>query len=96
LLQIHQGLADICQSIVELSRNLFDIEVWQHYRGPGYRDFETYCEEVLGINRAKIEGLSLLRDEPLPRPKKAGPPELFAWFFNAIEILVKTETGRGR
>src|SRR5713226_6778036 len=44
LLQIHQGLADVCQSLVELSRNLFDIEAWQHYRDAGYESFETYCE----------------------------------------------------
>jgi hypothetical protein len=41
LLQIHQGLADVCQSLVELSRKLFDIEAWQHYRASGYESFEN-------------------------------------------------------
>ena len=96
LLQTYQGLADICQSLVDLSRNLFDIEAWQHYRGSGHESFEGYCEKMLGVPASKIHGLKLIKDQPLPRPKKAGPAELFAWFFNAIENLVTSETGNGR
>ena len=33
---------------------------------------------------------------PMQRPKKAGPAELIAWFFNTIEKLVTSETGHGR
>lgn len=87
LLQIHQCLADICQSLVELSRNLFDIEAWQHYRGSGHQSFENYCVEMLEIPAPKIRGLILLKDRPLPRPRKAGPAELFSWLFDAVEIL---------
>src|SRR5215467_12087454 len=57
LLQIHMGLADICQSLVELSRNLFDIEAWQHYRDSGYTTFEKYCEGALGVPATKIQRL---------------------------------------
>lgn len=96
LLQIHQGLGDICQSLVDLSRNLFDIDAWQHYRDAGYDRFESYCVELLGIPASKIQGLKLLKDQPLPRPKTAGPAELFAWFFDAIEILVASKTERDR
>jgi hypothetical protein len=96
LLQTYQGLADICQSLVDLSRNLFDIEAWQHYRESGYESFEGYCEKMLGVPASKIHGLKLIKDQPLPRPKKAGPAELFAWLFNAIESLVTSETGRAR
>jgi hypothetical protein len=96
LLQINQGLADICQSLVDLSRNLFDIEAWQHYREPGYESFEQYCEKMLGIPASKIHGLKVIKDQPLPRPKKAGPGELFAWFFDVIENLVTSGTGHGR
>jgi hypothetical protein len=96
LLQIHQGLTDICQSLVNLSRNLFDIEAWQHYREPGYESFEQYCEKMLGVPTSKMQGLKMIKDRPLPRPRKAGPAELFAWFFKAIEMLVASESGHCR
>jgi hypothetical protein len=87
LLQLYRGLEDICQSLVELSRNLFDIEAWQHYRNSGYETFESYCVEALGIPASKIQGLMLVKDQCLPRPKKAGPAELFSWLYNVIELL---------
>jgi hypothetical protein len=93
LLRIHLALAQVCQSLVELSRNLFDVEVWQHYRNSGHENFDTYCVEILGIPASKTQGLKLLKDQPLPRPKKAGPTELFSWLFNAAEILTHS---RGR
>src|SRR3972149_10753554 len=86
LLLVYRGLEDICQSLVNLSRNLFDIDAWQHYRDAGYETFESYCEEALGIPAAKIQALMAVKDQRLPRPKKAGPPELFSWFFNTIEL----------
>jgi hypothetical protein len=87
LLLVYQGLEDVCQSLVELSRNLFDIDAWQHYRDCGYDSFETYCLEALGIPATKIQSLMLVKDNCLPRPKKAGPPELFTWFYKTMEIL---------
>lgn len=96
LLLVYRGLEDICQSLVELSRNLFDIDAWQHYRDSGYESFDAYCIEALGIPASKAHGLKLLKDQRLPRPKKAGPTELFAWFFDAVEILVAAKTGRER
>jgi len=92
LLQINQGLADICQSLVELSRNLFVIEAWQHYRRSGHHSFESYCLEMLGIPAPKIRGLILLKDQSLPRRKKAGPVELFNWLFDAVEILAGSKS----
>ena len=94
LLQIQQGLADICHSVVELSRNLFDFEAWQHYRGSGHQSFESYCVEMLGIPASRIHALRLLKDQPLPRPKKAGPVELFNWLFDAVEILAGSKSRR--
>jgi hypothetical protein len=94
LLQIYRGLAQICQSLVELSRNLFDVEVWQHYQNSGHENFETYCVELLGIPASKIHGIKLLKDQPLPRPKKAGPVELFNWLFDAVEILAGSKSRR--
>jgi hypothetical protein len=94
LLQTYEVLGDICHSLVDLSRNLFDIEAWQHYREPGYESFEQYCEKMLGIPACKIHGLKVIKDQPLPRPKKAGLAELFAWFFDAIEKLVVAGTAR--
>jgi hypothetical protein len=91
LLQIHQGLADICQSLVDLSRNLFDIEAWQHFRDAGYESFETYCEGALGISAVKLQSLMIVKDQCLPRPKKAGTAELFAWLFKVIENLVSKQ-----
>ena len=37
--------------------------------------------------RTKIQSLMLVKDKCLPRPKKAGPPELFSWFFETVELL---------
>jgi hypothetical protein len=94
LLIVYRTLEDICQSLVEFSRNLFDIEAWQHYRDSGYESFEAYCTGVLGIPASKVHGLRLIKDQPLPRPRKAGLTEFFAWFFNAIEILAAAKSGR--
>ena len=93
---ILSSLLRTIQSLVDLSQNLFDIDAWQHYRESGYESFEKYCEKMLGVPTSKIQGLKRIKDQPLPRPKKAGPVELFAWFFNVIENLVTSETGRGR
>jgi hypothetical protein len=94
LLQTYQELADICHSLMDLSRNLFDIEVWHHYRGSGHESFEKYCEKMLGIPASKIHGLKLIKDQPLPRPKNAGSAELFEWFFDTIEKLAALDTRR--
>jgi len=91
LLLVYRGLEDICQSLVQLSRNLFDIEAWQHYRDAGYETFESYCEGALGIPATKIQGLMLVKDKCLPRPKKAGPTELFFWFYETVELLSTTK-----
>jgi len=90
LLQVYRGLEDCCQSLAELSRNLFDIEVWQHYRASGHESFESYCTEALGIRASKIQSLKRIKDLCLPRPKKTGPIELFAWFFDVVEMLAET------
>ena len=87
LLLVYRGLEDICRSLVDLSHDLFDIEAWQHYRDSGHESFESYCVIILGIPASKIHALRMLKDQPLPRPKKAGPVELFNWLFDAIEIL---------
>ncbi|MEX0805353.1 MAG: hypothetical protein WD688_18845 [Candidatus Binatia bacterium] len=87
LLQIHQGLADICHSLVELSRNLFEVEVWQHFRSSGHESFDAYCTVVLGIPESKIEALKMIKHQRLPRPKKAGSAELFAWLLEVIQLL---------
>ena len=92
LLLVYRGLEDICQSLVELSRNLFDIDAWQHYRDSGYDSFELYCLEALGIPASKVQGLMLIKDRCLPRPLKAGPSELFSWFYKAVELLSITKT----
>ena len=92
LLLVYRGLEDICQSLVQLSRNLFDIDAWQHYRDCKYESFEIYCAEMLGIPPSRIQGLIRVKDQLLPRPKKAGPAELFLWFFDAIEILAASTT----
>ena len=47
LLQVYRGLDGCCNALVELSRNLFDVEVWQHYRASGYESFDIYCMEAL-------------------------------------------------
>jgi hypothetical protein len=96
LLLVYRGLEEICQSLVELSRNLFDIEAWQHYRESRYESFESYCEEMLGIPSSKIHALRLLKDQPLPRPKNAGPAKLCEWLFDAVEILGGSQIGKAQ
>lgn len=91
LLLVYRGLEDICQSLVELSRNLFDIDAWQHYRNAGYESFESYCENALGISATKVQALIVVKDQPLPRPKKAAPSELFSWLYKTVELLTATK-----
>ncbi len=87
VLIVYRTLEDICQSLVELSRNLFEIDAWQHYRDLGYETFESYCEDALGIPAPKVQALMAVKDQPLPRPKKAGPSLLFAWLYKTAELL---------
>jgi hypothetical protein len=87
LLQIYQVLEECCRAFVELSRNLFDVEVWQHYRAAGYESFDLYCVEALGIPASKIQALKSIKEQSLPRPRKAGPPELFSWLFRITDFL---------
>jgi hypothetical protein len=87
LLQIYRVLEECCHAFVELSRNLFDLEVWQYYRTAGYESFEVYCVEALGIPASKIQALKSIKEQSLPRPRKAGPPELFSWLFRITDLL---------
>src|SRR6266508_5281608 len=91
LLQIYCVLEECCGAFVELSRNLFDVEVWQHYRAAGYESFEIYCVEALGIPAPKIQALKSIKDQRLPRPRKAGPPELFSWLLHITDILAEAK-----
>ena len=98
LLRLYRRLEECCHVLVEISRNLVDVEVWQHYRASGYESFDSYCGEVLGIPSARIQCLKLIKDRCLPHPGKAGPAKLFGWLFEAAEILAnaKKETISGR
>jgi hypothetical protein len=87
LLRLYRRLEECCYVLVEVSRNLVDVEAWQHYRTSGYENFESYCTEELGIPSSKIQGLKLIKDQCLPRPGKGGPADLFSWLFNTIEVL---------
>ena len=49
LLRLYRRLEECCHVLVEISRNLVDVEAWQHYRASGYENFESYCREELGI-----------------------------------------------
>ncbi|MFQ5852105.1 MAG: hypothetical protein ACE5JU_16155, partial [Candidatus Binatia bacterium] len=84
-----------CYSLVELSRNLSDVEVWGHYKVSGYEGFGSYCLGVLEVSPAKIQRLTLLKDHRLPLPGKAGPAQLFTWLFGAIDILANGKGERG-
>ncbi len=74
-------MEDICQSLVELSRNLFVIDASQHYKDAGYESFESDCEKALGIFTTKVQAVMVVQDQRLPRPNKAGPTGLFNGFF---------------
>ena len=89
LLEIYRVLEECCHAFVELSRNLFDVEVWQHYRAAGYESFDLYCVEALGIPPEKIQALKSIKEQRLPRPRKAGPPELFSWLLRITDILAE-------
>ncbi len=90
LLEIYRALEECCGAFVNLSRNLFDVEVWQHYRAAGYESFDLYCVEALGIPASKIQALKSIKDQGLPRPRKAGPLELFSWLFRITDLLADT------
>ncbi len=87
LLRLYRRLEECCHVLVEISRNLVDVEAWQHYRTSGFENFESYCADELGIPSSKIQGLKLIKDRCLPRPGKGGPADLFSWFFDVIEDL---------
>ena len=87
LLQIYRILEQCCRAFVDLSRNLFDVEVWQHYRAAGYESFEHYCVEALGIPTSKISALRSIKDQVLPGPRKADPADLFCWLFGVVDSL---------
>lgn len=87
LLRLYRRLEECCHVLVESSRNLVDVEAWQHYRASGYESFESYCAKELGIPSSKIQGLKLIKERRLPRPGKGGPADLFCWFFDVIEDL---------
>ncbi|SRR5713226_52963 len=91
LLQIYRALEECCGALVDLSRNLFDVEVWQYYRAAGYESFDLYCVEALGIPAGKIQALKSIKDQCLPRPRKAGPPELFSWLLRITDILAEAK-----
>jgi hypothetical protein len=91
LLQIYEGVGECCYCLVELSHNLFDVQVWQHYRQSGYESFDAYCTQVLKISAEQAERLKLIRDQSLPQRGKKGPGPFFAWLFQAAEILAGTE-----
>lgn len=95
LLQIYQGVEHCYYSLVELSCNLCDVEVWQHYKVAGYESFDSYCLGALEVSPAKIQRLKLLKDYRLPRPGKAGPAELFCWFFDAIHLMANDKREHG-
>jgi hypothetical protein len=95
LLHIYQGVEHCCYSLVELSRNLSDVEVWGHYKVSGYEGFDSYCLGVLEVSPAKIQQLKLLKDRLLPRPGNAGPAQLFSWLFEAIEVMANGKGERG-
>jgi hypothetical protein len=87
LLQIYEGVEECCYCLVELSHNLFDVEVWQHYRQSGYESFDAYCTEVLKISAEQAERLKLIRERSLPQRGKKGPGPFFDWLFQAAEIV---------
>jgi hypothetical protein len=91
LLQIYEGVEECCYCLVELSYNLFDVEVWQHFRQSGYESFDAYCTEVLHISAEQAEQLKLIRERPLPRREKKGPGPFFDWLFQAVEILARAK-----
>ena len=93
LLRLYRRLEECCHVLVEISRNLVDVEAWQHYRASGYESFESYCTKELGIPSSKIQGLKLIKDRCLPRPGKGGPADLFSWFFDVIEDLSAAKKG---
>jgi len=93
LLRLYRRLEECCYVLVEISRNLVDVEAWQHYRASGHENFESYCTEELGIPSSKIPGLKLIKDRCLPRPGKGGPADLFSWFFDVIEDLSEAKKG---
>jgi hypothetical protein len=87
LLQIYEGVEECCYCLIELSHNLFDVEVWQHYKVSGYESFDAYCTQVLKISVEKAERLKLIRNRGLPQRGKKGPGQFFGWLFEAAEIL---------
>ncbi len=94
LLEVYRCLEECCRALVELSRNIFDVEAWQHYRAAGYKDFEDYCVEAFGLSTEKVQALKAIKEQCLPRPRVAGPPQLFSWLFRIADSLADAKNRR--
>jgi hypothetical protein len=94
LLEVYRCLEECCRALIELSRNIFDVEAWQHHRTAGYASFEDYCVEVFGLSTDKVQALMAIKDQCLPRPRVAGPPQLFSWLFRIANSLADAKNRR--
>ena len=94
LLEIYRCLEECCRALVELSRNIFDVQAWQHHRSAGYESFEDYCVEAFGIPAERLQALKSIKDQCLPRPRVAGPPQLFSWLFRIADSLADAKNRR--
>ena len=81
LLEIYRVLEECCHAFVELSRNLFDVEAWQHYRAAGYESFDLYCVETLGIPASKIQALRASRSNVYLGHEKLDRQNFFPGYF---------------
>jgi hypothetical protein len=91
ILEIYRCLEECCRALVELSRNIFDVEAWQHHRTAGYESFEDYCVEAFGLSIARVQALKRIKDQVLPRPRVAGPSQLFSWLFRIADLLADSK-----
>jgi hypothetical protein len=94
LLEVYRCLEECCRAFIELSRNIFDVEAWQHHRTAGYESFEDYCIEVFGLSTEKVQALKAIKDQCLPRARVAGPPQLFSWLFRIADSLADAKNRR--
>jgi len=94
LLEVYRCLEECCRALVELSRNISDVEAWQHHRTAGYKSFEDYCVEVFGLSTEKVQALKAIKDQCLPRPRMAGPPQLFSWLFHIADSMADAKNRR--
>ena len=73
--------------ILEISRNLADMEIWKQYVTTGHTDFDRFCEVYLKVRSARARAIVDLSSSFSFRPGELAPGGILNALVNVAEIL---------